>query len=322
MKLPEFVDTRKARWDELEGLIALARTRAERLGPEGVLRLAALYRAAAADLALARRAYPGDPVVGRLERLVTRSRALVYVGGGRRTGVVEFFADTYWRLIWERRRPLLLALLLLVAPAVFGFVWAMTDPERVAAGMPVGFLWVREATTTDQGYGTAGLIGFSTAVLTNNVRVTLLAFALGVVWGIGTGYVLASNGLVLGAVAGLAVEAGNGRLLAAAVMAHGILELSCVVVGGAAGLSLGRALLRPGWLTRRASLAAEAPAAVQIAAGTALWLVLAGFVEGFAGRTGLSWLPTTAIGLALGGLYWGVALRRGRTPPAEAVEPA
>src|SRR5690606_40759329 len=106
------------------------------------------------------------------------------------------------------------------------------------------------------------------------------------------------NGVIFGALTGLAVSAGNLEVFLAAVVAHGILELSCIVVGGASGLSLGRAILRPGSRTRRESLGQEAVVAVQLVLGTAVWLILAGFVEGFASRTGLSWLPTTLIGMA------------------------
>ncbi|MDX1449378.1 MAG: stage II sporulation protein M, partial [Acidimicrobiia bacterium] len=119
-------------------------------------------------------------------------------------------------------------------------------------------------------------------------------------------------GVILGAVTGLAISAGNSEVFVAAVIAHGILELSCIVVGGAAGLSLGRSILRPGPFTRREALGKEAVVAVQLALGTALWLVLAGFVEGFASRTGLSWVPTTIIGVALGGGFWARVVLRGR----------
>lgn len=159
-----------------------------------------------------------------------------------------------------------------------------------------------------------GLTGFSTFVLVNNVRVSLMAFALGVTFGLGTALLLAYNGLLLGGVAGLAVEAGNGDLLLAALMAHGVLELTCIVVGGGAGLALGRAMLRPGTRSRKAALAAEAGHAFTIAAATVPWLVVAGLVEGFVSRVGLGPVPTTVIGLVLGGVFWGLFWWRGWAP--------
>lgn len=304
MKLPEFVENRQDLWDELEALLGRAGRRPERLAPAEIHRLTRLYRSSTADLAAARRLFPGDPVVDRLERLVVRARAMVFQGSGRRIGLVAFFTETYWRLIYERRRPLALAALLLMLPALLGAGWAIGDPDSLKAQLPAEFLWVTEASSTDQGYGAAGLIGFSAFVLSNNIRVALAAFALGLTWGIGTGWIIAQNGVIFGALTALAVGAGNWKLFLAAVMAHGVLEFSCVLVAGAAGLSLGRSMLRPGRLTRRESLAREAGESVKIALGTAVWLVVAGFIEGFASRTGVGWLPTTLMGLFIGGIFW------------------
>lgn len=296
------------RWSALRDLLGRRRD----LTPSEVLRLAELYRAAGADLAAARRLFPREQITADLELLLADARSAVYAGSGRRQGVVGFFADTFWALIIERRRALGLAALLLVAPGLAGALWAAFDPESLVGVLPPEFLWVTAAESTDQGYGAAGLVGFSTYVFTNNIRVTLTAFALGITYGVGTGWILVQNGVIFGALTGLAIGAGNGKVFVAAIIAHGVLELSCIVVAGASGLSLGRAILRPGTLTRRESLSREAVVAVQLALGVSVWLILAGFVEGFASRTGLSWVPTTVIGLALGGLFWGLVWFRGR----------
>src|SRR5262249_57419742 len=66
--LERFLSERNQSWQELDELVRRARRRPERLGSEGVFRLGTLYRAAAADLARARRLFPADPVVERLEQ--------------------------------------------------------------------------------------------------------------------------------------------------------------------------------------------------------------------------------------------------------------
>ncbi len=311
MKLTEFIEQRKPSWDELEALLVKAGRRTERLSPAEILRLASLYRSVSADLGYARSRYPTDPVRDRLERLVVDSRARVSQGGGVRQGLGTFFRSGYWELIWQRRAPMLLAALILIVPALLGALWALGD-DTLVEQLPPEFLWVTQAQSTDQGMNSVELVGFSAFVLNNNIRVTLMAFVLGVTWGLGTGYVIANNGLILGALAGLAVANDNWRVFLAAVMAHGVLELSCIVVGGGAGLSLGRAILRPGQLTRRESMAREARASVQIALGTSAWLILAGFIEGFGSRTGIGWIPTTIFGLVLGFVFWSLVVWRGR----------
>ena len=76
---------------------------------------------------------------------------------------------------------------------------------------------------------------FSAEVFTNNIQVTLMAFALGITAGIGTAAILGYNGLFIGVIIGLAFEGGNGSDLLTLITSHGVLELSCIVVGGSAG---------------------------------------------------------------------------------------
>lgn len=314
--LSGFVAERQDRWDEYENLLDQAGKRPERLGGSGVRRLAALYRATAADLVAARQRFGEEAVVERLETLVRRGQGLIYERATRRGNLIDFFADRYWELLWQRRAPLALAALVLVGPALLMVQWALVSPEAVTGLVPPEFLWVADAETTDQGMGAVGLAGFSTFVLTNNIRVALTAFVAGITWGIGTAVLVGYNGVLFGALTGLAAGAGNLSLLGEATLAHGILELSCIVVAGAAGLSLGRAMLRPGHLTRRESLTVEARDALLIAAGTAPWLVVAGLVEGYVSRVGLSLLPTAIIGVALGSIFWGLVWWRGRASEA------
>src|SRR4051812_38416504 len=115
MNVDRFTREREAGWNELEQLVSAAKTRPERLGAESVRRMGALYRQAAADLALARRRFRGETVVGRLEALVGRARNLVYDADPRRESLVEFFATGYWRRVRERPILLLLAVLLMAA---------------------------------------------------------------------------------------------------------------------------------------------------------------------------------------------------------------
>ena len=310
--LRRFESDRQPRWGELEQLLGEAGRRPESLGGPRIRRLAGLYRAAAADLVAARRRFPDDPIVDRLERLVRHGQGILYERSNRRANLVDFFTDRYWGLLWERRRSIALAGLILLVPAVLMAFWAVAAPDAVSVLVPPEFQWVTEANSTDQGLGVVGLAGFSTFVLTNNIRVALTAFVAGITWGVGTALLVGYNGVLFGALAGLAGVAGNMRLLGEATLAHGILEFSCIVVAGAAGLALGRAMLRPGHRTRVESLVHEARPALAIAAGTAPWLVVAGLVEGYASRIGMSLIPTAIIGVVVGGTFWGLFWWRGR----------
>jgi uncharacterized membrane protein SpoIIM required for sporulation len=306
-----FATRRAPDWEELDALLRRAGTRPERLGPEGVLRLGALYRAAAADLAFARRALPQDPARRRLEELVARGRRAVYADERRRARPLDFLAGGYWRSVAGRPAALALATALFVVPAVLALVWALSDPDAALGLVPGDFRQAVEP-VGDTGMSRAEAAVFSSQVLTNNIQVALLAFALGITAGLGTAAILAYNGLIVGVLAGGAIGAGNGVAFLEFIFAHGLLELSLIWVAGAAGLRVGWAMISPGPRRRGVALVAEGRTAIAVAAGTIPWFVLAGLIEGFVTRSGFGLAGGLVVGLLAGGAYWGLVVVRGR----------
>jgi len=121
----------------------------------------------------------------------------------------------------------------------------------------------------------------ATAIMSNNVRVTFLAFAAGILAGVGTALVLVFNGVQLGAVAGVFANYGANLQLWSFVLPHGLIELTAICIAGGAGLWLGSAFLLPGRMTRREALVVRGREAVSLIGGTAVMLVVAGLIEGF-----------------------------------------
>lgn len=322
MNLDRFVREREPAWAELRALVAAAKGRPDRLGAPAVRRLGSLYRSAAADLALARRQFPLDPCVPVLEDLVGRARHLVYATEARRASLSDFFARGYWRRVAERPLVLAVSALLLFAPVLVGAVWAGDDPAAAVGVVPAAFQGgdEREGDDTDLGFSTGESAAFSAQIFVNNIRVTLMAFAGGITVGLLTAASLLFNGLLIGVLTGLSARAGRGAQFVELVAPHGVLELSCIVVAGAAGLRMGWSLVDPGRGHRGPALAREARAAAELALGTAPWLVLAGLVEGFVTPAGIGLAPAVAVGLALGAAYWALIWRRGR-PPGDVVTP-
>ena len=157
----------------------------------------------------------------------------------------------------------------------------------------------------------------SVTIFTNNIGVTFTAFASGIAFGVAPAFFLLYNGVLLGAVAGIAAATGHGTNVVELIIPHGILELSCIAVSAAAGMRMGWALVEPGPRRRTEALAAEAPRAVLLVLATAPWLVVAGLVEGFVTPHHLALLPALAVGVGIATPYWAcVALvgRRVRAP--------
>jgi uncharacterized membrane protein SpoIIM required for sporulation len=311
--LDEFVRDRSVTWAELEQLVERARSTPARLGPEGVRRLGSCYRAATADLALARRRFPSDPVVYRLERLVQRGRQAVYHTTPKTATLRDFASHGYWRRVRERPALLVCALTFLALPTLLAGYWAWRDPGPASGLVPSRYQSVTEPREPgrDLGASVDEQSNLAASIFTNNIQVTFLAFGGGILLGIGTLYVLLYNGVLLGAVAGLAIGAGNGRPFFELVVAHGVLELSCIAVAGVAGLRLASAIVDPGTRDRGQALREEARAAVEIVLGTAAWLVVAGLVEGFVTPAGHGLTVALFVGVGLGTLYWGLVWWRG-----------
>ncbi len=301
---------RSAEWEELSRLVDEAQGRPKRLSAEKLRRLGLLYRRAAADLAQARRIAPTDPVSQRVETIVNGARSVVYASRARQSTVVSFLSRDYWRLVRQRARFSWIAAALLIVPAIVMFVWALDDPVR--AGGVVGVDVTQFRSSAGDFRGTASEdSSIGAQIFINNIRVSIMAFALGVSFGVGTVLVLVFNGALLGAVTGAAFAAGNGDVVTALVIPHGILELSIIIVASAVGLSMAGALVDPGIRRRGPAVVEQAQAGALIVLGTMPWFVLAGLVESFVTPAGLGVGAAIVIGVALGAIYWGLVWWRG-----------
>lgn len=323
MNLDRFVADRRPYWDELDALLVEARGRPQRIGADKMRRLGSLYRGAAADLALARRRFPAEATVAALEDLVGRAHGVVYSTEVRRESAVRFLTHGYWRRVRERPALIAASALLLFLPMLVAGVWAWDDPGAAGALLPAQSEAVAQPRTrgTDLGLSGSERAQFAASISTNNIQVTFAAVAGGISFGLLTAGILVFNGVLIGVVVGVGTAAGNGSALVELIVPHGVLELSCIVVAGAAGLRLGWALVDPGRRPRGQALVTEGRAAIELVLGTAVWLVVAGLTEGLVTPLGIGPGPAVAVGAALGALYWALVWRQGAPPATTQAEP-
>ncbi len=282
-----FIDSSRETWDRLAVSVEYARG-------HGVANLEAAklrelhedYRRAAADLAYAQTHFPGTRIDRHLNDLVGQAHAELY-GASPRTisGIWDYIARGYPRLVRKHGRAVLLAALLLFGSAAIGYLLAHINYPLARIFIPEG---LREGVgdTIEQG-GQMGDIAaaiaplLSAGITANNIQVSLLAFAGGMTFGVVTTYALIVNGLMLGTLAGVFARAGESLYFWALIVPHGSLELPAIVLAGASGLILAKALVSPGDLPRSAAVRAVSSQAVQIVLGAIPILVLAGVIEGF-----------------------------------------
>ena len=280
-----FINQRKNAWQRLEDLLKLLDTSSlRRLGREEVRELGRIYRRTASDLAIARAESRDPRLVNYLNSLVIRAHGRIYranAQGGKR--VLNFFTREFPQAFRRTWRYTLVSFTVFAIFSVLGFVLTHYDPEfSELVGVSAVARETRIETKTRwwESLNEANQVGAS-EIMTNNIQVTIYTFAFGAALGVGTLFYLAFNGAHIFSVVALTYRAGFGNELVTFMVAHGVIELSCIFIAGGAGLLIGSAMIMPGNLTRADALRTRGMEAVRLMMGVAVLLVIAGTIEGF-----------------------------------------
>lgn len=323
---------RRRAWEAYTALVEKGRARGlSALTEEEVRAFGRLYRGVTADLARARTYGASAGLLEAVERWAGSGHNLLYRASGRAAVPLwSWIARDLPRAVRHRHRPVLLAALLLFGPMLASYGAVRDVPARARAIMPPGMMARAENTVRGdpdaayiRGVEAGDMPAFSSAVMTNNVGVTFMAFAAGLLAGVGTVLILVYNGVVLGAAFGLYANNEVLGVILAFVFPHGVMELTAICLAGGAGLGLGSALLMPGRRTRRQALRERGREFLSLVGGAVFLLVVAGLVEGFYSPSGLPAVAKFAFGgvtAVLLALYFGLGGRGSgdsERPPGE-----
>jgi uncharacterized membrane protein SpoIIM required for sporulation len=316
MTINDFIKLREKDWKRLETLINSRRGRTP-LSAAEVRELGGLYRAVTSDLALARRDYGNQRVTVFLNQLLTRTHSFIYQQDvSDFNKIVRYFTHTLPRTFRETAPFTLVAFLLFMVPALIGYRLAYTNPDIAE---PLGLAEQRQ-TLADHDTWTNIPVNSrpyaSAFIMSNNIRVSILAFGGGMAFGLFSLYVLTMNGLTIGAVVGLAAHYGMHESLVGFMFGHGVIELSVIFIASGAGLQLGWAMLNPGRYTRRDALTLAAKRAVTLVAAAVPLLIIAGMIEGFFSPSNSPFIVHVGVGLITGLIMYSYLLLAGRDQPA------
>ncbi|MEX2364085.1 MAG: stage II sporulation protein M, partial [Balneolaceae bacterium] len=122
------------------------------------------------------------------------------------------------------------------------------------------------------------------AITTNNVRVSFYAFASGLLTSIGVALVMLSNGIMVGAFLHFFAKYALLQEAVLVIFIHGTLELSAIVIAGAAGFVVGNGFLFPGTYSRKDSFIKATKQGLKMIIGLVPVFIAAGFLESFVTR--------------------------------------
>jgi uncharacterized membrane protein SpoIIM required for sporulation len=284
-----------------------------------VERMDALYRQASSDLAIATRDFPDDNITLYLNGLCARAYALLHPGATPHVrDIPGFFAKTLPQTFRRNIKFFWTSLAITVISAAAGWIAVYARPDLRSTLVPQSLF---DELARGQHPATPPSSLISSLVITNNIKVDVILFAGGVLAGILTGFVLATNGWMLGTI-GAAVHIGHyDAVFWSYIVSHGAIELSVIVIAGAAGLALGNAELRPGLRSRSDAIAAAAVDGLTLAVGVAALLCVAGFFEGFVSPSSLPVAVKYAIGAVNFAWLYLWLVRGGRTPSLAGASP-
>lgn len=296
-----WLNQRAPYWRRLEELVDRAERGGVRSLTHAELRdVAVLYRQVAADLATVREHPSSERFASHLNQLLARAHHTIYAAGGTiGASARHFLLRGFAEAIRAHLVHVSIAFGIFVAGGLIGLALTRNNPDFAAKVIGPDMM----ATIERHEMWTHSIVAVkplaSSAIMTNNMSVAFMTFAAGITAGIGTIYLLAFNGIMIGVIGTACWMAGMSLPLWSFVAPHGVLELPAIFIAGAGGLRLAEGLLFPGLLSRRAALAAAGGDAVRLIAGCVPLLFIAGIIEAFVSPTDLATPAKFALAAAL-----------------------
>lgn len=282
MKEITFIRQNLQKWERSETVI-------ENADSESPDRLAEVYVDLTSDLSFAQTHYPQSSITAYLNDLSAALHNVIYRNKReRRSRLITFWTREVPLTMYHERRLLLASFLIFMISVLIGVISQQADPDfcrtilgdhyvdmteaNIAAGNPMGV------------YGQESSLSMFHGITINNVGVSFRIFVAGLFTSFATGIMLFANGVMMGCFDMFFAQHGMLGLSLVTTMLHGTLEISAIIVAGAAGLAMGNGWLFPGTLPRLAAFRRGALRGLKIVVGTVPVFIVAGFIESYVTR--------------------------------------
>jgi uncharacterized membrane protein SpoIIM required for sporulation len=285
MNIKRWIARREPNWQRLDTLLKRVEKKGlKALQASEIRELASLYRSVSADLARARTNQVGNILVQNLQQLTSRSYSQIYQGSRRQEwqAIAQFYRWGFPAVVRETFGYTAVATAIFLLGGLIAWWFSWQDPVFMSLIVPQELI---EKVRDRHELWMGSILGreplASSNIMINNLSVSFKVVAGGITAGAFTVFVLALNGLLIGAIAALVGQNNLAYPFWAFVFPHGSLELPAIFFAGGAGLLIARGMLFPGKYTRVEALKFYGYKAAQLVFGIVPMLVIAGIIEGF-----------------------------------------
>ncbi len=251
--------------------------------------LSELYLEVTDHLSYAQTFYPHSQTLRYLNSLASKAHQKIYKTKRESSNrLITFFTSEFPKEFYGYQKQLLLAFLIFSLFTIIGSFSAASDGAFVRSILGDGYVNMTLENIENKDpmavYKKMGEMNMFLGITINNIRVALLAFALGIFLGLGTVYMLMQNAVMLGSFQYFFYDKGLLWESIRTIWIHGTIEISVIIVAACAGLVVGRSILFPGTYTRLTSFVKGVKAGLKIVVSTVPFFIVAGFLEGFVTR--------------------------------------
>lgn len=304
MREVSFLKKNAEKWKEVETFLASK----ESVNPD---MLADLFIQLTDDLSYSRTFYPGSKTTQYLNSLTAKIHQSIYKSKKeRKERFLRFWKYETPLLFYKHRMKILVSFSIFFLSMLIGVVSSAGDSGFVRLIMGDSYVNMT-LENIDKGdpmavYKQMNGVDMFLGITFNNIRVSFFAFMMGLLVSFGTAWILMSNGIMLGAfqyffhIHDLLFES------VLVIWIHGTLEISAIIIAGAAGLVLGNSILFPGTYSRRQSFMISSKEGLKMIVSLIPIFIAAGFLESFVTRhTGMPvFLSVTVILGSLAFVVW------------------
>ncbi len=251
--------------------------------------LAQMYTELTSDLAFSRTHFPDATITSMLNGMTLRLHNEIYSGHQEKwSRLWTFWTDEVPQAVYDNRKAMLSALAVFVFFLLVGIVSLFNDAEFAKLILGEDYVEmtienIKNGTPTDvYSHGPEAESFFF--IMLNNLKVDVMSISMGIFTPFATSLIIMYNAIMVGAFTFFFFQYGVFGDALLAIMQHGTLEISTIVLSGGAGFVMGSGWLFPGTYSRMQAFRRKAKGGLKIALSVFPVTIVAAFIEGYLTR--------------------------------------